>query len=271
MRHQRFALVRFALSTTSMLIGMSAWAQAGDDQHLAEQLANPIADLMSVPFQLNWDHDIGPARDGRRLHLNFQPVIPFKLNPAWNIVSRTIVPIVDQDIPGLGDGSQGGIGDITQSLFLAPTKTRTAGLHWGVGPVILIPSHTDFISSKKWGLGPTAVVLKQAHGWTYGALANHIWSVGGNGPQNLSKTFVQPFLSYATKTAWTFTVNTESTYDWKDSRWTVPLNASVAKLIRIGNLPVNFALGARYYAESPDSGPHGWGARVIITLLFPVK
>ncbi len=143
------------------------------------------------------------------------------------------------------------------------------GVIFGVGPAALLPSHVDYISADKWAFGPTFVLARQSTGWTYGVLANHLWSTGGSGPKDISNTFIQPFMSYTTKDAWTFTLNSESTYDWEAEQWTVPFNAMVSKLTRIGKQPVSFGAGARYYADSPENGPHGWGARLVVTFLFP--
>lgn len=138
------------------------------------------------------------------------------------------------------------------------------------GPVFLYPSGTDGLSAHKWGAGPAAVLLKQEHGWTYGVLANHLWSVSGGGGQDISATFIQPFLSYTTKTFTTLGLNTESTYDWKPKQWTVPINITVAQLLKIGGLPIQFTVGGRVYADKPDGGPD-WGLRFVVTFLFPKK
>ena len=223
-----------------------------------------------MPFQNNFDFKMGPADDGFRYTLNFQPVIPITLNAKWNLISRTIVPILHQnDVVGTSD--QTGLGDIVQSFFLSPAKTEP--FIWGFGPVLLIPSATnDFLGTEKFGIGPTLVILKQQKGWTYGALLNHIWSVAGKDSRpDVNSTFLQPFLSYTTRTAWTFTLNTESTYDWTAEQWSVPINFQVAKLVRFGKQPVSFGAGPRYWANSPSGGPEGWGLRFAVTLLFPKR
>ena len=153
----------------------------------------------------------------------------------------------------------------------SPAKPTAGGLLWGLGPVFVLPTgSSDHLSARKWGLGPTLVVVRQDGAWTFGALANHIWGFGGDHERpGISSTFLQPTVSHTTKTAWTFGLNAESTYDWKNHHRSVPLNATVSKLLRFGDQPVSVGGGVRYWATAPDSGPHGWGYRLTVTLLFP--
>ena len=245
-------------------------AAAVSQESLAKDLANPVAALISVPFQLNYDQDIGAERGGDRWQLNIQPVLPIDLNPEWNLISRTILPVIWQDDIYPGAGSQSGIGDIVQSVFFSPKAPTAGGWIWGAGPVFLLPTGSDdLLTVDKWGAGPTGVALKQEGRWTYGLLANHIWSFGGSGDQDVNATFAQPFVSYTTPAAWSYTFQTESTYDWENTQWTVPISGVVSKVTTVGDQLVSFAGGVRYWADGPESGPHGWGLRLVVTLLFP--
>ncbi len=264
--------VRFATITVIAAAILATPVVAEENSaELAKKLSNPVAALISVPFQLNYDQDIGPAEDGEKWTLNIQPVVPVDLNEEWNIISRTILPVVSQDDIFPGAGSQSGIGDIVQSLFVSPKAPTARGWIWGAGPVFLLPTGSDdLLTADKWGAGPTAVVLKQQGPWTYGALANHIWSFAGDDDRaDVSSTFVQPFLSYTTPTAWTFTLNMESTYDWENEQGSVPINGVVSKVTKIGSQLVSMSGGVRYWADSPEAGPEGFGFRLVVTLLFP--
>lgn len=261
---------RNVLVVISIILASTPCIALAEDAELAKKLSNPVASLISVPFQWNYDRGQGPD-DGDKVTLNIQPVVPISLNDRWNVISRTIVPVVWQnDIAG-DSGTQFGLSDTTQSLFLSPKEPTSGGLIWGLGPVFLVPTGTDdLLSTRKWGTGPTGVALRQHGPWTYGMLANHIWSFAGDDDRSdVNSTFLQPFLSYTTKDAWTFTLNSETTYDWTENEWSVPINAMVSKLVTIDKQPVSFQAGVRYYAASTDNGPEGFGARAAVTFLFP--
>lgn len=260
----------------------SAWAQPAEakgtgsapprgDAELAQELSNPLADLMTIPIQMNYDRDIGPLDDGWKLQTNIQPVIPFHLNEDWNLISRTIMPVIYQDDIFPGAGSQFGLGDINLSLFFSPKEPTSGGLIWGIGPVLLLPTATEnLLGAKKWGAGPTAVALTMRGPWTVGLLANHIWSYAGDsGRQDISSTFLQPFAAYTWPSAWTVSVQSESTYNWKTEKWSVPVNVAVSKLVRLGKLPVSLQAGVGYWAESPDAGPEGFRFRVQANFVLP--
>lgn len=259
------------LVTLGVLALLFQMTPAGaQDSELAKKLSNPVASLISVPFQWNYDHGFGPA-DGNKVTLNIQPVVPFSLNEDWNLISRTILPVVWQDDIAGNSGTQFGLSDTTQSFFFSPKEPTSGGIIWGLGPVLLLPTGTDdLLSTRKWGAGPTGVVLRQSGPWTYGGLVNHVWSYAGDDNRSdVNSTFLQPFMSYTTDDAWTFTLNSESTYDWTSDEWSVPINAMVAKLVTIDKQPISFQAGVRYYAASSDNGPEGFGARAAVTFLFP--
>ena len=254
---------------------------SGDETELAKKTQNPVADLISVPFQSNFNFGVG-SKDATVYVLNVEPVIPLHLNADWNLITRTIVPVIYAESPVKGGSDKSGLGDIVQSFFFSP-KAPVGGWILAAGPVMLYPTATDkALGFGKWGAGPTALALQQNHGWTYGMLVNHLWSYAdagryaasdagdasdGSGGQ-VNATFIQPFVSYTTKTFTTFGLNTESTYDWSNNQWTVPLNVSVSQFLKLGKQPIQLSLGAKYYADGPSGGPD-WGLRFAITFLFP--
>lgn len=259
-----------SIATLGVVIILCQPAFAQDD-NLAKKLANPIASLISVPIQANYDDNLGVNDNGSVWRINVQPVIPMSISQNWNLISRTILPVITQDNIPVNGAGESGIGDITQSFFFSPKQPTSNGVIWGVGPVLLLnTASNDALGSKKWGAGPTGVALKQVGPWTYGMLANHIESFSSaNNRPGVSATFMQPFLAYITQTKTTFSVNSESTYNWKTEDWAVPINFNVSQLLKVGSQILQVGGGLRYWADSTDFGPEGLGARLQVTFLFP--
>jgi hypothetical protein len=236
---------------------------------LAMQLSNPVAALISVPLRFDFDGDIGPDKAGSRISFLVQPVIPITLSENYNLISRTIVPIVWQKDVFPGSGTQFGLSDTVQSFFVSPAKPK--GIVWGVGPALLIPTGTDdLLSTRKWGAGPSVLVLNQSGPWTVGLLANHIWSYAGNSARaDVNATLVNPFVTYTTPTAFTVVVQADINRDWEGKRWTVPATLNASQVTRIGNQLVQIGGALRYYVASNEFSAKGFAARFTIALLFP--
>lgn len=264
-------MLRRLASLTAALAALAAPVFAQSDQDLAKQLANPVASLISVPLQFNYNGNFAPE-DGSQSYVNIQPVIPISISEHWNLISRTILPIVSLDDVAPEFGSQFGLGATTQSFFFSPKAPTKAGLIWGAGPAFLVPTATDGIATNQWGAGVTGVALLQKGHWTVGGLANHLWSVTGNSSDgDISQTFLQPFVSYTTPKATSFSLNTESTYDWEAEQWSVPINATVGQVVKVGEQRLQLTGGVRYWADSPEYGPQDWGGRLVLTFLFPTQ
>lgn len=263
---------RFACLAAIQLLGMtyacSAQAQESNDA-LARQLSNPISSLISVPFQLNADYGAGVDGEGAMYTLNIQPVIPFRLNKDWNVISRTVLPLVGREDVFPGASGAWGTGDTMQSFFFSP-EAAPGGLIWGVGPVFLLPTASDdVLGSEKWGVGPTAVVLKQEGPWTIGALANHVWSFAGEEDRaNVNQSYLQPFVGYALGRGQTVQVSIDASYDWENEQWNAPMNLSYSRVFAIGRQRMSFSVGGRYFLDAPDAGAD-WGLRTSLTFLFP--
>lgn len=259
-----------------LMLGGPALAGAAEEEsatELAKKTQNPVADLISVPFQSNFDFGVGD-KDATVYLLNVQPVIPLKLTHDWNLITRTIIPILNQpslfDGPNSISGSAWGLGDINPSLFFSPA--RPGHFIWGVGPTFTLPTATDWrLGSGKFSLGPTAVGLFMEGPWVVGALVNNQWSVAGWGDKDVNQMLLQPFVNYNIKDGWYITSAPIMTANWEaDSgqKWTVPVGAGVGKLFRLGKLPINTSLQGYYNVEKPRFGPD-WQLRFQVQFLLP--
>jgi hypothetical protein len=252
------------------LLAAPARAEMGAEE-LAKLAQNPVGNLISVPFQNNTNYNVGPL-NGTQNILNIQPVIPVEINKDWNIVTRTIVPVISQPAMVQGDGRTNGIGDTVFTAFLSPAQPK--GVIWGVGPVVQIPTDTQDLGNKNWGLGPSVVVLKLEPGnpWVYGVLVNNVWSLSGSqrgGSYN--NGLIQPFLNYNFPGGLYLTSSPILNVNWKadgGQQWTIPLGGGVGKIFHFGKLPVNTQLSAYYNVVHPDNGAN-WQLRAQVQFMFP--
>ena len=263
--------VAFGILTMGLPAPARAQQPAGAEEEkreLAKQLSNPVANLVSVPFQFNWEQNVGPHEDTRFI-LNVQPVMPFSLTEKLNLIARVIVPLVSQPALSESGAPTFGVSDILTSFFFSP---KESSFTWGVGPVINFPSTSEpTLGTGKWSVGPTLVVLKQKGPWTVGALINQTWSVAGNDDrQAVNQMFLHPFAPYNTKRLWTITLQSETTANWEaeDDKWTVPVNLLFAKLSSFGPFPASYQFGFGVFAAHPDTGPT-WKIRGAIVILLP--
>ncbi|SFU02093.1 hypothetical protein SAMN04489724_3362 [Algoriphagus locisalis] len=259
---------KFLLSLSLIFFSAGIASAQDDAAELAKKLANPIASLISVPFQNNTDYGIGEF-NGTRNTMNIQPVIPISISKDWNMITRVVLPVVTQySITAPGE-KQSGLGDAVMSAFFSPANSEK--LTWGVGPALLIPTGTnDFLTTEKFGMGPTAIALKQVNGWTIGALVNQIWSVAGNADRpDVSQMFVQPFVNYNWKSGAGIGANMEWTQNWEASTATVWLNPTISAVTSLGKQKTQFVVGPRLNLAAPDGGKADWGWRAVVIFLFP--
>ena len=238
-------------------------------EELAKELANPVASLISVPLQNNFDFDMGPMENGSRYNLNIQPVIPISISEDWNLISRTIVPVVVQNDVFFDGSKETGLGDILASAFFSPKTPTKGGLIWGVGPVFLLPTASDdLLGADKWAVGPNAVFLKTKGPYTFGVLMNHLWSFAGSGTTDINNSFIQPFFTYATPSGSSFTMASENSQAWDNDIFGGFVGVYYAKVLKAGKQMVQVGGGPKIYYGNNRFNPD-WGLRFIVILLFP--
>jgi len=257
-------------SITAMLFSAAPALAAMSATELAKLAQNPVGNLISVPLQNNTNLNYGPEKKTQNV-LNIQPVIPVSVNSDWNIITRTILPVISMPSLGPGDSRTDGLGDTQLTAFLSPANP--GHWIWGVGGLVQMPTHSDpELGNNNWGLGPSFVMLHLEKGnpWVYGALVNNVWSVGNSDDENYNNGLIQPFLNYNFSGGLYLTSSPIMTVDWKadGEQWTVPLGGGVGKIFHFGKLPVNAQLSSYYNVVKPEYGPN-WQIRAQVQLMFP--
>ena len=245
----------------------AAWAQ--DETELAEAIQNPLATMVTLPIQANWNRGIGDY-DRTGMNINIQPVVPFTGGDKWNVISRTIIPV--NSVPIGESGSEFGIGDTSLSLFWSPKNSGK--VTWGIGPALTLPtaSNGEVLGSQKWSIGPTGVVFYGTGSWTMGFVASNTWSIAGDDDrEDVNFFYAQYFVNYNLGNGWAVGTAPVITANWEaesDQRWTIPFGLQVSKVTRFGKQPVNLLLGYYENSEHPDGGPESQ-VRFQLNLLYP--
>jgi hypothetical protein len=278
-------LIRFANLLTPVLsailftaMAQNVFAEAGDGvldpgedltAELAKSAQNPVASLISLPLQNNTDFNFGP-QDGTLNTLNVQPVWPFEINENWNLITRTIVPIVSQ--PGLtsGQSRETGLGDATFTGFFSPKDSGK--WTWGAGPVVLIPTNTDSrLGADEWGVGASVVVLTMPGNWVVGSLVSNVWDIGASAGNEVNFFTWQYFINYNMDGGWYLTSAPINTANWEaesGQKWTVPVGGGAGRVFRIGKQPINASAQYFYNLEHPDQ-VGDWSLRLQLQFMFP--
>lgn len=240
-------------------------------EELARAAQNPVASMISLPFQNNSNFNFGPQEKTQNV-MNIQPVLPFELNDEWNLITRTILPVVSQ--PGFSPGQdrENGIGDTLFTAFLSPKDS--GDWIWGAGPVLLLPtSSDDRLGAGEWGAGPSAVFLTMQGPWVIGSLFSNVWSFSHDDNDDKVNAFTwQYFINYNLDDGWYLTTAPIITANWEadsDNKWTIPLGGGVGRVFRVGKQNINTSVQAYYNVETPDDFGADWQLRMQLQFLFP--
>lgn len=261
-------VVVLALLVSAPVRAQEAGEEAADEA-LAKKSQNPVGDLISLPFENNTLFDVGPE-GGTVNSLLIKPVYPVNLG-EWNLINRFIMPVVYQEELVEGQGSEFGLGDLTYQAFFSPATPGK--VIWGVGPAIVMPTHTDGkLGADTWSAGPSLVVLSMPGSWVVGVLAQNVWDFAGDDDEPEVNLFtLQPIMNYNLDDGWYLTSTPVITADWEadsSNTWTVPVGGGIGKLNRFGKLPVDMKLAGYWNAEKPEGGAE-WSIQFTVKLLFP--
>jgi hypothetical protein len=261
-----FGILLIAPSTLSQGIAPAS----SQESEIAKQAQNPIARLISVPLENDFNPQTGVNKEDSYV-LQMKPVVPINLSKGWNSITRTIIPVIQTPDPASGVDGASGLGDINLSLFLSPAKAGP--IIWGAGPIVSFPTASDdILGTGKLSVGPTVVILRSQGRWLYGALVYNLFSVAGpSARSDVNQMLMQPFVNYNLRQKWYLTSSPYITANWekiRNDRWTLPVGGGVGKIVYLEKLPVNVYGQLFRNVESPE-GATCWSARLQVQFLFP--
>lgn len=247
-----------------------------------KQLTNPVSDLWSITLQQNnYRVDVGPGIGERwNSNLNFQPVLPVALTDEWNLITRPVITLVNSvphpdpgSIP-LDDDRTTNFGDIVVLELVSPSAKLVGGWLLGAGPTFIFPSAgSRWTGQGKWQAGPSAIAGYLSEKWIAGLFVQQWFSFAGNDHRSgVSQMNLQPFASYFLPDGWSIGYSGNVLANWKedgDDVWTVPVGVAVAKVLKLGKLPVRVSLGGQFMPIRPDVFGQKWNLQVVVAPVLP--
>ena len=263
-------MTNFGASSSALAQG-----EGGGQGDLATQSQNPIASLISLPFEFDSYQNVG-EEDRTQNTILFKPVVPIDITENWELVLRGIIPFIDQPDSGPIDGKTG-VGDIQLQTYFVPKKTNSLGgdnfWTWGVGPVLQFDSASDdILGTGRNAAGIGGVFFSKINNWTVGALLNNVWDVDSSQTRgDVNLTTSQPFVNYNLDNGWYLKSGPVITYNHEadsGNKWTIPVGAGFGRVFNLGKQPVNLSVAAYGFADKPDGGANAQ-LQAILVFLFP--
>ena len=247
----------------------TAPATSEDKEKALHDAQNPIANTISVPFQNNTYFSFGPLAKTANV-LVIQPVIPFKLNQEWNLITRWVTPLAYLPRVSTEQGPEFGLSNMQPEFYFSPAHSEK--VIWGLGPKLYLPTATDHaLGINRIGGGPAAVALTIQGPWVAGVIANNVWA--GSGHERVNQMSLNPFVYYNMKDGWYVVSAPIITSNWvaePHNRWLVPIGGGIGRLFKIGEQPVNARIQGLYNVVRPDFAP-SWQLQLQVQFIFPKK
>jgi hypothetical protein len=248
---------------------------------LASKSQNPISNMISLPFQFNFNLNTGPNYDRMQTVMNLQPVLPVQLSKNWTMINRLIIPVIVQPDYTTESDNTSGLGATNYTAFFVPKPI--GHVEYGFGPAMSIPTNTSpELGNGRFAIGPSAVLFTGVGKWTMGFVAQNIWSYNSADSSNHSNSFLlQYFINYNFQHGWSLGTGPIVTVDWAaekpeegedkrtNNRATVPFGLAVSKIAHFGDQAVKFFVAYNYNVVRPEYGAKGGQIQFTFVLLFP--